>query len=199
VGRPKEHGAKTAAALLEVAERTVQQDGLEALSVRRVAGDVGTTTRAVYSLFGSKEGLVVALGRRAFELLGTAIERLESTADPAADLVEAGVAVFRQFAVDHPSLFALAVQRSMTSPRLAAHFDPAASEALGGLTARIARVEAAGLLGGRSVRDAVCEFHALCEGLASVELRGLMPTGREKRIWRDALTALVDGFATPRS
>src|SRR6266542_1443909 len=170
VGRPKEHGAKTAAALLEVAERTVQQDGLEALSVRRVAGDVGTTTRAVYSLFGSKEGLVVA-----------------------------GVAVFRQFAVDHPSLFALAVQRSMTSPRLAAHFDPAASEALGGLTARIARVEAAGLLGGRSVRDAVCEFHALCEGLASVELRGLMPTGREKRIWRDALTALVDGFATPRS
>ncbi len=189
----------TAAALLDAAERIVQADGLEALSVRRVASDVGTTTRAVYSLFGSKDALVAALGRRAFELLGTAIEDLASTTDPGADLVEAGIALFREFAVKHPSLFTLAVQRTMTSPRVATDFDPAASEALDGLTARVARVEAAGRLGGRSARDAMCEFHALCEGLAAVELRGLMPPGREKQIWRDALTALVAGFAIPRS
>ena len=199
MGRPKEHNAKTAAALLDAAERIVHADGLEGLSVRRVASDVGTTTRAVYSLFGSKDALVAALGRRAFELLGTAIEGHASTADPAADLVGAGVAVFRDFAVQHPSLFALAVQRTMTSPRIAADFAPAASEALRGLTVRVARVEGAGLLGGRSVRDAVCAFHALCEGLAAVELRGVMPPGRENQIWTDALAALVAGFAVPPS
>ncbi len=131
MGRPKEHGAKTAAALLHAAERIVQTDGLEALSVRRVARDVATTTRAVYSLFGSKDALVVALGRRAFELLGTAIEGLASTDDPAAELVEAGVAVFREFAVEHPSLFTLTVQRTMISPGVAAAFSSAASDALG--------------------------------------------------------------------
>jgi hypothetical protein len=30
-----------------------------------------------------------------------------------------------------------------------------------------------------------------------VELRGLMTPGQEMRIWRDALTALVAGFAIP--
>ena len=61
------------------------------------------------------------------------------------------------------------------------------------------RLEESGLLGARTVRDAACEFHALCEGLAAVELRGLMPAGEEARIWRDALTAFVAGFAASGS
>jgi AcrR family transcriptional regulator len=195
VGRPREHDEQRRDALLEAAERIVEGGGLDALSVRRLADEVGTTTRAVYSLFGSKDGLVVALGGRAFELLGAEIEALPQTSDPAADLVDAGAAVFRPFAVGHPSLFRLAVQRTLAPPQLAAGFRAPATEALAGLRARVERLKAAGLLGRRAVRDAVCEFHALCEGLAAVELRGLMPAGREERIWRDALTALVRGFA----
>jgi AcrR family transcriptional regulator len=52
MGRPREHDQATAEALLDAAERTVQAAGLEGLSVRGVADDVGTTTRAVYSVFG---------------------------------------------------------------------------------------------------------------------------------------------------
>jgi AcrR family transcriptional regulator len=195
VGRPREHNEQTAAALLEAAEEIVQVAGLEALSVRGLADSVGTTTRAVYSLFGSKDGLLVALGARAFSLLGAAIAGLPATEDPAADLVEAGVAVFRCFAIGHPSLFRIGVQRTMGSPELARDFAHAAAQAFAGLEARVTRVEAAGLLGSRSVQDAACEFHALCEGLAAVELRGRMTSGEETRIWRDALTALVAGFA----
>ena len=195
MGRPREHNQRTARALLDAAERIVETDGLDALSVRRVAAEVGTTTRAVYSLFGSKEGLVVALGTRAFELLGTAIGALPSTPDPAADLVEAGVAVFRRFAIEHPSLFRLAVQRTLTSPQLASQFNAAAKDALAGLEARVARVSAAGLLSNRTIPDAVWQFHALCEGLAALELRGLAQEDRQERLWRDALAALVTGFA----
>jgi AcrR family transcriptional regulator len=195
VGRPREHDERTAAALLDAAERTVQMAGLEGLSVRGLAGSVGTTTRAVYSLFGSKDGLVVALGARAFAMLGATIAGLPVTENPAADLVEAGVEVFRSFAIGHPSLFSIGVQRTTGSPGLAIEFASAAAEAFAGLEARVTRVEAAGLLGSRSVRDAACEFHALCEGLAAVELRGQMTSGEETRIWRDALTALVAGFA----
>jgi len=169
--------------------------GLEGLSVRGLADSVGTTTRAVYTLFGSKDGLLVALGARAFTMLGAAIAGLPATEDPAADLVEAGVAVFRCFAIGHPSLFRIGVQQTMGSPELARDFANAAAQAFAGLEARVTRVEAAGLLGSRSVRDAACEFHALCEGLVAVELRGQMTSGEETRIWRDALTALVAGFA----
>jgi len=198
MGRPKLHGDQTAEALLDQAERIVETEGLEALTVRRVADDTGTTTRAVYSVFGSKDGLIVALGVRAFELLRTRVSDLPTTDDPAADLVEAGVEVFRRFTVEHPSLFRIGVQWStLPEPELAVGFRDTAWEALANLEERVARLDADGVLGGRTVRDATREFHALCEGLAAIELRCMLPDGEEERIWRDALGTLVRGFAIP--
>jgi AcrR family transcriptional regulator len=197
VGRPREHNQATGDALLEAAELTVQAAGLDGLSVRRLAADVGTTTRAVYSLFGSKDGLLVALGNRAFAMLGAAIAERPATADPVADLVEAGVFVFRCFALGHPTLFRIGVQQTVGPPALPGELAGAAMQAFAGLESRVHRVKAAGLLGSRSAREAACQFHALCEGLAAVELRGQMTPGEEERIWLDALAALVDGFAIP--
>ena len=53
MGRPKEHDEATGVALLDAAERLVATGGVGALSVRAVAEAVGTTTRAIYSVFGS--------------------------------------------------------------------------------------------------------------------------------------------------
>jgi AcrR family transcriptional regulator len=209
MGRPQEHDADTAAALIDAAERLVHTDGLDALTVRRVATEVGTTTRAVYTLFGSKEALVVALGQRAFEILSDGLARLPETDDPAADLIEAGVQIFRRFALDHPALFRIAFHRP-PSPEIVTGFRSASYEALLTLKARVERLKAAGQLGARPVWPSVSEFDALCEGLAAVELRGQMLPGPpppspsagdparadiNERIWRGALTALVRGFA----
>ncbi|HEX3393353.1 MAG TPA: helix-turn-helix domain-containing protein [Acidimicrobiales bacterium] len=194
MGRPREHDERTAVALLDAAERIVEQRGVEALSVRALADEVGTSTRAVYSLFGSKEGMVAALGIRAFEMLGDAIGATATTDDPAADLVDAGVTVFRRFALRHPGLFQVAIQRTRVRSEVARQMRPTAADAFGGLTARVARLDEAGLLGHRAVAQAAIEFHALCEGLAAVELRGMLAPGREIRVWRDALGALVAGF-----
>ncbi len=198
MGRPREHDDATAAALLAAAEWILDQEGLSALSLRRLAEAAGTTTRAVYSLFGSKDGLIVALSRRAFELLGDAISTLPATADPAADLVEAGVAVFRRFTLDHASLFRLAVQQTLGPPEFTGQARPAAAAAMAGLKAHIERLAEAGLLGGRTIDVTACEFHALCEGLAAIELRGVIRDGHEAPIWRDALGAFVAGLATDR-
>lgn len=197
MGRPRLHDARTASALLDQAERIVEAEGLDALTVRRVAAAAGTTTRAVYTAFGSKEALVVALGARGFDLLRDGLEALPETADPVADLVEAGAAVFRRFATDHPTLFRISIQRALPDPSLFAGYVEAAREALAVLHGRIARLEEAGRLGDRSVSDAATEFHSLCEGLAAMELRGMLRAGEMERIWRDALGALVRGFATP--
>jgi AcrR family transcriptional regulator len=198
MGRRKLHGDETAEALLETAEQIVETEGVEALTVRRVADGAGTTTRAVYSVYGSKEGLLVALGRRAFEYLRVGVEALPESPDPAADLVEAGVDVFRRLATEHPALLRVGLQwGDLPVPQLATGFRADARLALASLHGRVERLEAAGALGGRSVPDATREFHALCEGLAAMELRGLLPDGEEERVWRDALTTLVRGLATP--
>jgi AcrR family transcriptional regulator len=186
------HGDETAEALLDTAERIVDAEGLDALTVRRVAEGAGTTTRAVYSVYGSKDGLVVALGRRAFDYLRRDLEALPETADPAGDLVEAGVRVFRGLAIEHPTLLRIGVQwGTLPDPNLAEGFRQDAQVALASLRDRVGRLD----LGGRTVPDATREFHALCEGLAAMELRGLLPEGEEERIWRGALTTLVRGFA----
>ncbi len=196
VGRPREHDEATAQLLLDAAEEIAERDGADALSVRAVAARANTSTRAVYSVFGSKDGLVTALGARAFDMLGAGVAALDTTDDAAEDLAEAGVSVFRPFALAHPSLFQIGIQRTAIPPETAARFRPAANAAMTELEALVERLHQQGLLGGRSVHDAACEFHALCEGLGALELRGAFVAEADAaRIWREALVALVRGFA----
>ena len=84
MARPRNHDDRTAAALLDAAELIVARSGPHALSVRDIADEIGTTTRAVYSVFGSKGGLLAALARRAFGFLRDALDELPVTDDPAA-------------------------------------------------------------------------------------------------------------------
>ena len=194
MGRPREHDERTAASLLAAAERTVQEHGPQALSVRGVASDVGTTTRAVYSLYGSKAGLIAALAAHGFDLLRDGVEQLPTTPAPDRDLIEAGL-VFRRFVVEHPSLFRIAFQSNPSLLMAAPSVRSAANTALDVLKTRIARLEDAGLLNGYGVDEATLHFDAVCEGLAALELRGTFPRDTGERLWRQGLTALVQGLA----
>ena len=191
MGRPREHDENTAAALLAAAERLLQERSTAALSLREVASGAGVSTRAVYSLFGSKEALLGALGTRAMELLHEGVDAIPVTDDPRSDLVQAAL-MFRRFALDHPALFDVAFHR--VDPAVRPRFRATAAEALAALTRRFEPLAAAGLLGGRSVPEAVLAFHGLCEGMAVVELRGVPFDVDHERLWRDAFRALLTGF-----
>jgi AcrR family transcriptional regulator len=192
MGRRRQHNESTATSLLDAAERLIAEKNLDALSLRDVAEDAGTTTRAVYTLFGSKDALLGALGIRAFELLGQQVEALPTTDRPEHDLVEAAL-VFRRFAIEHPALFSIAFHRA--DPAVWPRFRPAAADALAVLHKRFQPLAAAGLLGGRSVPDAALQFDALCEGLAWIELRSTALAPDAEAFWRSAFQALIAGFA----
>ena len=194
MGRPREHGEGTAAALLAAAERAIEDGGSEALSVRGIANDVGTTTRAVYSLFGSKDGVIAALGAQAFGFLRAGVESLALTEDPAADLVETGL-VFRRLAIERPALYSIGIQRGVVDLPSWQTVCDAADAAFAVLVRRVVRLEDAGLLGEQTVGEATLQFHALCEGLATVERRGMRAPFDANRLWRSGLTALIAGFA----
>jgi AcrR family transcriptional regulator len=193
VGRPKEHGEGTRKTLLEAAERLLAESGIAAVTVRSVAERAGTTTRAVYALFGSKEGLVQALAARGFDLISERLDSLPLTDDPVEDLLTAAIAGFRNFAVDHPQLFRLVFVSG-----LGIQFGPetytAQSTSLRRLGERVERLRATGLLGGHRVDDVMLMCDALCTGLANREVCGLIEPAAADRVWRDALTALVAGL-----
>ena len=194
VGRRREHDENTAEALLTAAERIVAEQGVDALSVREVAHAAGTTTRAIYTLFGSKDGLVGALGVRAFNLLQRDIDTLPATDQPWEDLVEVAL-IFRRFALEHPALFSIAFH--LADPAIWPQFRGAAVDALGVLERRFEPLAAADLLGGRSIAEASTQFRALGEGVAWTELRGNPLPPDPERFWRHAFHALITGFATP--
>jgi AcrR family transcriptional regulator len=201
MGRRRVHDEATAAALLDAAEAILAADGLEGLTVRRVADEVGTTTRAVYSSLGSKEALLAGLGMRAFDLLGARAAALPRSDDPAADLVAAGTIGFREWVRDHPALFRVGFQHQVLVPQdVWSRFETSAERALGALRELVRRLEETGGLGGRTVEDAVWQFHCLCEGLALMDLRG-RPAGSHgdtTPIWADALGALIAGWQTTK-
>jgi AcrR family transcriptional regulator len=201
MGRPKEHDDTTRAALLLAAESLVELHGPNAVSVRAVAEAVGTTTRAVYSVFGSKDGLLEALATRLFEMLGDAIDAVPPTDDPVADVIAASLYGFRRTALEHPSLYALVFLRVVPDLRLGPDFEEVASGAFARLESLVDGLQTTGLLGDVSASGAARAVHALTEGLATMELRGTIgnASGAE-RIWREALTALLRGFASvPRT
>lgn len=202
MGRPREHDEKTRAALLEATERLVARDGAGALSVRAVAREAGTTTRAVYSLFGSKDGLLVeALASRAFEFLYRENAKLRETKDPAADLVAIGVRVYRRLVLEHPGLYRIAFQRIVPGLGAGPELKAARQRAWSQLLGKVARLEETGLLRETPVEEAAIAFNAMLEGLANAQLRGdvlrVLPAGREEEAWRLALETVVRGFAHP--
>lgn len=190
------HTEATAAALLDAAETIAQQEGVDALTVRRVADEAGTTTRAVYSTIGSKDLMLAELGVRAFDLLGAQVAALPRSDDPAADLVAAGVEGFRRWALEHPALFRVGFLLEVSAPQEApAGLGSSAARALRSLHELIRRVASDGGLGGRTLEEATLQFDSLCEGLVLMELRGVPPSDHEGVLmWVDALTALVAGW-----
>src|SRR3954447_10101425 len=82
-----------AARLVDEAGRILSADGAAALSLRRLATATGTSTMAVYTRFGDKQGLLAAMYRAGFERLGEAMtSSVEGVEDPVMALAQLGLA-----------------------------------------------------------------------------------------------------------
>jgi len=91
VPRPREYSDDLRQQLLDTAARLLATEGPQALSTRRVAADVGTSTTAIYSLIGSKEELVRQLFLEGFRRLDEHQRAVPLTDDPLAGGVKSDV------------------------------------------------------------------------------------------------------------
>lgn len=195
VGRPREHDESTRVTLLRAAEHLLSEEGHEGLSMRRLAAEAETSTRAVYSLFGGKQGLIAELYRQTFDAIGRYIDEIPPTEDPVDDLVSIGIGAFRRHAMEHPNLFRLVFER------LVVEFEPGPEERAAGLESlqrlfnRAQRLVDAGLVEENEVWEVTFQFHAQCQGLASIELRGWLDRFDDRTvIWRRGLRGLLRGL-----
>ncbi|HEY0363980.1 MAG TPA: TetR/AcrR family transcriptional regulator [Solirubrobacteraceae bacterium] len=198
MGRPKEHDEATRRRLLDAAEHLSATHGWEALTVRRIAEEAGTSTRAVYALFGSKEGLEQALHQAMFTRLRDLLRASERSDDPRRDIAVQALA-YRQWAVERPERYALAMHRfvgQQSRPRSDEGL-AVSREALGELRNAVRRCHDAGLLlGDRDPEDVVTHLRAMAHGLAEFENLGLLGPDPEAQ-WMAAVSAQLDGYVHP--
>jgi AcrR family transcriptional regulator len=157
--------------LIDEGARLLAEHGSAGLSLRKVAAAAGTSTMAIYSLFGDKQRLLAAMLREGFRRLG---ERLQVEAeDPATALVELARA-YRLAALESPHLYAL-----MFGPRPAElppseADDKAADPTYAALVEHVRAAVDQGLLAGDAETIAL-QFWVVAHGMVSLELAGHLP------------------------
>lgn len=184
-------------ALLDAALQVVARDGYRA-RLDDIAGQAGLTTGAVYSLFGSKNGLLAVL---VADYLGPQYEAMERAVPPGLDLVAAADAFARYYrrACDAPgALRSLSLQASVLDT--AARDPELGSRLAAAVRAHEERLVA--LFSGRShhgstvtpqqAQRLATAFRAAFAGLSQGVLLGLAPAADEQ-FFADTARALVSG------
>jgi AcrR family transcriptional regulator len=101
---PRQQDPSNRAALTSAAARLIAKGGPQSLSARRVAAATGMSTMAVYTYFGSMNGIVREIARDGFERLQHLFRLVEQTDDPVADLAMLGW-VYRYNALTNGHVF----------------------------------------------------------------------------------------------
>lgn len=92
--------------LLEKAQAVLEAEGPEGLQARRLTAELGTSTQAVYTLFGGMPGLFEAMVVGGFSRFGEHVGSVPESDDPVADHFVKG-AVYCDWALAHPQLYRL--------------------------------------------------------------------------------------------
>lgn len=193
--RPKVHDDALRVRLLEQAGQTLSAHGLDALSLRRLASDVGTSTTAVYSLFGGKPALLKALFDEAFNRFGAHLAAAEPSGDPIEDLYRLGLA-YRASALDDPHFYEVMFGSARAEFSPDAESTALAASTFDPVLDAVRRAVAAGELRAAEPGDIAMSLWAIAHGMVSLELRGYLPpeAGDPARVFGTAIRAHLAGW-----
>jgi len=157
--------------LCEAAARIFVEEGEAALSMRRLAAEVGCSPMAPYRHFADKEALIAAIRAAAFDRLAEALDAVARDGrHKAADIGEAYVRFARANPAAYKLMFDLAQPDEAAYPELAAA-GARAREAMSGYVREL--VEAGVLVGDPVALGYV--FWATIHGLVVLDLAGRLP------------------------
>lgn len=175
-------------ALIDAAAQILADEGPAALSVRRVAQQVGASTMVVYTHLGDKDGMIDAVLEHAFGGFSAALTAVAER-DPWAHLRALGHA-YRAFAKANPAAYRLMFGRASPS----GHMPPSGRRAFEALTAAIGRVMAALDRPARSIEPAALCVWAATHGIVSLELAGGCPPADVDGIFEHVLDFVEAGL-----
>ncbi|MEU6646212.1 WHG domain-containing protein [Saccharomonospora sp. NPDC046836] len=192
--RPKTHDGALRLRLLERAGELLAAEGAKALSLRRLAADVQTSTTAVYSLFGSKPDLVNALYIEGFRRFDARLRAVVRTGDPIEDLVRLGLA-YRDTALADRHLYSVMFASAAPGFEPKDEASQAAMSALRPLWNVVTDGISAGMLADVPAEVIAVSCWGCAHGLVSLELNETLPREIDFcRAYESALRANANGW-----
>ena len=165
----------------------LESEGLEALTMARVASDVGVRAPSLYKRVRSRNELIRMVANDVGDELASALDAAANTGDPKTDLRDIAIA-FRGWALGHPQAYTLLFGRSADSPRMDLEVAARASATL------LRTAEA--MAGPYEALEAARTFVAWATGFVGMELAGAFQLGgdvdRAFAYGIDRLTGSID-------
>lgn len=163
--------------IADAAEALLDEEGPEALTMRRLADRLGIKAASLYKHFGGKDEIEAELISRGFTAQAAEFERAIAGARPGREL-EAVALAYRSFARERPHRYRLmtgsALRRELLPPGLE---DRAAAPLIG-------------IFGGN--RDRARAAWAFAHGMTILELDGRFPADADlDAAWRSGVAALA--------
>ena len=190
MGRVKTYDDDLRQRLVDEAGQLLTAEGIGAVTLRRVAALAGTSTTAVYSLFGDKDALLTAMYIEGFGRLERALTRAWATEQaPLAGLAAVGMA-YRRAALTTTHLYGLMFGGTAPSFAPDAQAAAVAQGAYDPLHRGIQACVDAGQLAVPSAAVLARYLWALSHGLVSLELAGFLdgPVRVRQAAYREAMT-----------
>lgn len=103
--------------LLKAAERCIDEGGPGALSLRKLAKDVGVTTMATYHHFANKKDLLVQVAINGFNDLEQRIAKASENGETSAEVVEKVMQAYYKFARERRHAYHLMFGQEMAEAR----------------------------------------------------------------------------------
>jgi len=170
------HTSERARQVVAAAREILEAEGMEGLSMRRLADSLGIRAPSIYKHLPDKQALENALIAQGFEEMAAAFAHALRT--DSADTVSVLGRVYRDFAQQHPHMYRLMTERPLDRTKLKPGVEDAAARPL---------VDALG--GDPDLARAVFGF---VHGMAILELNGRFPPGADlDSAWSRGLRALA--------
>lgn len=146
-------------------------EGPAALTMRRIATDIGSSTKVLYTMFGGKEGLIDALYREGFARLRRAQEAVPRAADPLSHLTRLGQA-YRAHALAEPAYYRVMFEQPVPGFRPSPEALAVAEGAFETSAAAVGACMEAGVFRPGDARELSKLLWAASHGAVSLEIGG---------------------------
>ncbi|MGN9839313.1 TetR/AcrR family transcriptional regulator [Nonomuraea sp. H19] len=184
------------AAILDAAVHLLVTEGPAALTVRRISGQVGCSTKVIYTLFGGKDGLTEALWLEGFARFERRLRAVPAQSDPLAKL-RAGLAAYRDYALAEPDYYRVMFQSAVPGFSPGREAVTAAKRTFDLLVRGVRACLELGLLRGGTAEEIADLLWMAVHGAVSLEITGFYQSPEAAQRYRALCASVLTTFLLP--